>query len=191
VEFFQSLLSRWIGTKETERLEAKLARPVLFICGSPQACRDGRLTQFERHQIVPCLMPAEFAVGDMPSRSAMADYGEIIRTIVRAEGCAAAVIGDRSIRGTTPDVLAMLLAEVAADVLRTDEIATVCIEGGATAAAVLRQLSCTRLAAVSAASLSGVGALRSVTGDGPLLLVKPGSYPWPEAVFHAAQPHAD
>jgi uncharacterized protein YgbK (DUF1537 family) len=67
--------------------------------------------------------------------------------------------------------------------MRLGLVSTACIEGGATAAAVLAELTATHLAALSTRSLPGVAAMESEAYRGLTFLVKPGSYPWPDAVF--------
>jgi uncharacterized protein YgbK (DUF1537 family) len=60
--------------------------------------------------------------------------------------------------------------------------ARVFLEGGATAAAVVGQLGIQRFRAQPSPG-PGVGALEPVGQEGPLFLIKPGSYPWPEEVW--------
>jgi uncharacterized protein YgbK (DUF1537 family) len=52
------------------------------------------------------------------------------------------------------------------------------LEGGATAAAVVRASGWARMIAVPGGG-PGTGALRPVGEDPPTLFIKPGSYPWP------------
>lgn len=95
----------------------------------------------------------------------------------------AAVGRDPSASPTPAPFLAERLAEAVAHTIKRQKIDCVYIEGGATAAALFRTMKWARFAAFAAPHLPGVAALRSVTG-GPLLLTKPGSYPWPDSIWN-------
>lgn len=72
---------------------------------------------------------------------------------------------------------------VAAELICRANPATILAEGGATAAALACRLGWTRLATVAAAP-AGVGALRPLESQrSQLLLIKPGSYAWPESIW--------
>jgi uncharacterized protein YgbK (DUF1537 family) len=74
-------------------------------------------------------------------------------------------------------------AAAAAELLRSVRPATVLAEGGATAAALASRLGWTRMTTVATAP-AGVGVLRPLDcQSSPLLLIKPGSYPWPEPIW--------
>jgi uncharacterized protein YgbK (DUF1537 family) len=82
-----------------------------------------------------------------------------------------------------PAELLSRLAQLAAQLMHERSFATVLVEGGATAAALAQQLSWTRFGVCGTAP-AGVGMLRPLRPpNSPLLLVKPGSYDWPPAVW--------
>src|SRR5207237_8039573 len=109
---------------------------------------------------VPVLpMPEELrALAECPSReiqsgataTATAEWASHIASAVSAAGCAMAAIGQGRRIAAAPHALTDLLVGAAADVLRRGAIARVCVEGGATAAALLRRTGWTRLVAVPA-----------------------------------------
>ena len=175
VEFFRAMLEHRLGVSASGPGEVEQRGPILFICGSPQACINGRLDQFNRHQIPVSLIPGDSAE--------IAKWPQAIERDLRATGRAAAAIGEKPSCNLPPAELAVHLAKSAVDVLRSGFVSTVCIEGGATAAAVLQQLACTRLAALPATTLPGTAKMQSDAYPGLTFLVKPGSYPWPDAVF--------
>lgn len=72
------------------------------------------------------------------------------------------------------------LAERAAAHIRATRPALICLEGGASAAAVLAELGWEDFELMGEVA-AGTAALRPA-GEPTVVLVKPGSYPWPEAV---------
>jgi hypothetical protein len=91
-------------------------------------------------------------------------------------------------RACTPTELSDRLAESVAALLRCTitSVTAMCLEGGATAAAVFRAMTWTRLIALpAAADLAGIAVLRPIgpASPAPLLFVKPGSYPWPARIW--------
>jgi uncharacterized protein YgbK (DUF1537 family) len=132
-------------------------------------------------------MPAAVPASAVPHQGVFSEWSARIADAVSSHGCAMAAIGrDVELAGAAPRPVALAerLAEAVAPVLRRGAVSTVCVEGGATAAALLRALGWTRLAALAAPDLPGVAALRPGNGgEGPTLLIKPGSYPWPEVLW--------
>ena len=83
----------------------------------------------------------------------------------------------------TPRELTSRFAAAVAGILARTRVATLLVEGGATAAAVIDQLSWRRLSVVAEAP-SGIGVLVPVDiADQLRLIIKPGSYPWPAEVW--------
>ena len=83
-----------------------------------------------------------------------------------------------------PSVLGKRLAAAAVTgSAAAQSVFTLCVEGGATAAELAGEMGWTCLAAVPSPELPGVSALRPVATREPLLLVKPGSYPWPQQLW--------
>ncbi len=79
-----------------------------------------------------------------------------------------------------PRELTARLVEIAARLAGDDHDLRIALEGGATAIAFLRRMGWNRFRVVPENHV-GVGSLRPP--GGPLLSVKPGSYPWPETLF--------
>jgi hypothetical protein len=82
------------------------------------------------------------------------------------------------------DFLVARLADAVQRVLASTPAGRVFLEGGATASAVLRQLGLRRFSTRLSPG-PGVGALLPHGQSGPLFLIKPGSYPWPDSVWPA------
>lgn len=87
----------------------------------------------------------------------------------------------------SPAELLSRLASLAASTLEQTPVATLLLEGGATAAAVVQRLGWTRFTVVDAAP-AGIGILRPLgVADAPHVWIKPGSYAWPEEVWRSLQ----
>jgi uncharacterized protein YgbK (DUF1537 family) len=94
------------------------------------------------------------------------------------------LVGIGEVQSTAPPVeLHSRLADLAAHILGQTRVATLLAEGGATATAIAQCMQWNRMAIVAAAP-AGVGVLRPIDSEqSPLVLIKPGSYPWPEAIW--------
>jgi uncharacterized protein YgbK (DUF1537 family) len=75
-----------------------------------------------------------------------------------------------------------LLADVVERVVQRQAVNEIFVEGGATAATVIRRLGWTRLTVLREIA-PGVVSLRPDSPHAPPLTMKPGSYAWPEAVW--------
>jgi uncharacterized protein YgbK (DUF1537 family) len=181
-EFFELRLGRGSAVPRPSRLR----RPALFVCGSRQAWGQGRLTDCERRGIPALVMPPSLCASSTPCGDAIGEWTKQIRDALEVVGCAMAAIGDPA-DGTAvgPAKLTATLADAVANVLREGTVSTICIEGGATAAALLRAMGWTRLTALPSPGLPGVSTLRPVSGDAPTIVVKPGSYVWPDRLWDA------
>lgn len=92
-------------------------------------------------------------------------------------------IGDGpAVHGVPANELVQQLAQSVTTILRQTPVERLLLEGGATSAAVLTALGWTRLQVEQVAD-PGVGALRPVVAQAPLVVIKPGSYPWPAAFW--------
>jgi hypothetical protein len=172
VEFFEALLARHGMAPVTGAIDAaadggRLARPgegmacpvTLVICGSAAAWSKRRQQARER---------------GIPTFGLPHDLAEIAGAL-RAKRCALIGIGDGPpTRGVVPSALVRQLARTGAEVLRMISVERLLLEGGATAAAVVRELGWTRLCACEVAA-PGIGTLRPFGLPAPILSIKPGS----------------
>jgi uncharacterized protein YgbK (DUF1537 family) len=100
------------------------------------------------------------------------------RALVLSSGQALISLDERGVR-------LQALARMAALVIRQAKPRTLLLEGGATAAAVVSQLGWNRFAA-QPSTTPGVGILKpSCDEAAPLVLIKPGSYPWPREIWES------
>jgi uncharacterized protein YgbK (DUF1537 family) len=184
VEFFRAVMEARNGGRGAAIATSVELERTLFVCGSAQAWEQGRTAQCEGHGMPVLVMPEALCSLSPPSVDAMARWAEGIADTVAAKGGAMAAIGPRKGVTGTP-LFAERLAEAVAIALRRDLVGTICIEGGATAAALLHAMRWTRLSALPARQFPGVAVLRpdGAAAAGPTLLVKPGSYPWPDGLW--------
>lgn len=190
VDFFQAILrAKFPALKK--RPETSVAAPPnglsLFVCGSLAAWLAGRGDQGAARGI-PVFAMSRALFESKAGNDALADWAHDATKALREKGAALIAIGEEQLgAGLTSDVLSDRLAEAVRRVLESSPAARVLLEGGATASAVLHQLGLHRFSAQPSPG-PGVGALLAVGQPGPLFLIKPGSYPWPEAVW-AARKH--
>jgi uncharacterized protein YgbK (DUF1537 family) len=141
---------------------------------------------------VPIVPPALLVCGSRaswPSRRADCDAAGI-PVIAPDERCGRALgscgvlgLGERQLPDTHP-LLHSYLPRLIEFFLTNSLVKTLLIEGGATAASVAAHFGWTRFA-VETRSPAGVGVLRPLAPIAPLVLIKPGSYPWPTEIWQA------
>jgi uncharacterized protein YgbK (DUF1537 family) len=163
VDFFSTLLAQRTPRGSQKYAPVLAAGPTLVVCGSAASWP---------------LRQAEAGSHGVPVFTLSGESDEIRRTLAK-DDCVLLGIGDGpATQGKNPDQLVGQLARLAADVMSALPVQRLLLEGGATAAATLAALGWQRLR-VESVGESGVGILRPVDADGPLLFIKPGSYPWP------------
>ncbi|MEI6861166.1 MAG: four-carbon acid sugar kinase family protein [Verrucomicrobiota bacterium] len=168
VDFFEALLAAHGPTRAIPPDAPHLPHfPALLVCGSA-ASWGQRRAEAEKLGIPVFALPHDLsAVGGA----------------LRSQGRALLGIGDGpATQGVPPAGLTETLAASVATLLGAVPVARLLLEGGATARAVIRAQGWSRLRACEA-SAPGVGALCPTAAPGHLLLIKPGSYPWPAAVW--------
>jgi uncharacterized protein YgbK (DUF1537 family) len=177
-DFFQMLLETHGHVATPPRVSTFPAGITLFVCGSASAASDELIARAQREQLPVCPMP------DLPAGAALtAAWKQSVIAALKAAGRALIVIGrplDRS--PGAPQRLQTELAAVVSHVLEAHPVDNLLLEGGATASAVCRAMGWNRFE-VEGELAPGVTQLRSKDGHGQRLLVKPGSYAWPDAIF--------
>jgi hypothetical protein len=95
-------------------------------------------------------------------------------------------IGDQE--AADPSAALEKLAAISAAMIEGLEVKTILVEGGATASALAQRMNWQRFQVVAPAA-AGIGVLRPLPSDesaaAPLVLIKPGSYPWPAEIWTA------
>jgi uncharacterized protein YgbK (DUF1537 family) len=170
VDFFEALLRARVSSRSLRPSEGKvgdLGGDTLLVCGSAAAWTERRI-QAAADGIPIFMRPYD-------TTTAVQRLGTKHQILIG--------IGDgRQTRGRSPTELVNELASVVAIILQETNATRVLCEGGATSAALMRTMGWTRLN-VSATTAGGIGVLQPVGSGAPRLFVKPGSYPWPKAIW--------
>ncbi len=186
VDFFSALLAANTGPARAKLREVDRAMPAkgpsLFVCGSRAAWLSGRNEQCAQHGIPICSMPSGLFERDL-REDLLGRWAAAAANALRERGAALLAIGGgEAAPGVAAAMLTGRLSQAVELVLEQRAAARVLLEGGATAAAVVGQLGLERFRAQPSPG-PGVGALQPADRERPLFLIKPGSYPWPEAVW--------
>jgi uncharacterized protein YgbK (DUF1537 family) len=174
-DFFAALVEARCQRPRAAAPSVQIAPPSLLVCGS-RASWPARRADCEAAGI-PLIALAEGG-GEASGRF----------------GAMAIGLGERQLND--PDsALRSFLPRLIEFFLNNSAVKTLLIEGGATAAAIAENFGWTRFA-VTARAPAGVGVLQPIGAQAPLVVVKPGSYPWPQEIWdqfcacNAYQPEA-
>lgn len=175
VEFFEALLDHRTPRPRDDAPDPADATDAIELAEGVTLVTCGSLTSWsERRQTAQARGVPIFELPEEP------------RLVVQAlEHHRVALLGIGDQRGSqrmAPSELVESLAGCVAGVLHHGHIDRLLLEGGATAAAVVRRLGWTRLRACRPPA-PGVGAFTPHTPPRSRLFIKPGSYPWPEDLW--------
>lgn len=163
VDFLEALLvARGHRKIATSRLQ-QAAGKTLLVCGSEASWSLRRSETASRGALVFSLPH------DIPA---------ILGALEKNDPVLMGIGNGPETQNATPRELTDRLTESVTTILRKAEVERVLLEGGTTAAAVIGALGWTRLRAQQG-NHSGLGVLRPVAERAPILVIKPGSYPWP------------
>ena len=170
-DFFAAVLTqRGFPARTSAFSDLPLDSPALLVCGSPAAWK---------------LREGESRAAGLPVIKLAGDDCWLALAVEHLHKHGILVLGTgntTSLADESNDSFSRFTA-AAAELIRQSNPAVVLAEGGATAAALARHLGWSRLTAVAIAP-AGVGILRPVTAlPSTLVLFKPGSYPWPAAIW--------
>jgi len=168
-DFFTACLDRSLGFSPSPPpliglLRSREANPkqVLLLCGSLAAWDTGRAAQMaERGFVVKTL-------DDAVSPAIWRSTSKLMLAIGRPE------------KGDSAELTEKLIETALPLISGTQNDLRIGLEGGATAIDFIRRMGWTRLEVIPEGHV-GVGSLRPP--GGPVVCVKPGSYPWPADVF--------
>jgi uncharacterized protein YgbK (DUF1537 family) len=173
-DFFSVILDRWCSSSANtshQSVSTSIVRPALLICGSLAAWRE-RSEQCRA---------ANLAVVTAKT----ADTMDCLITKLPQDGAFVLATQTEPALHHQRQKLLTTLGKAAAAIIERTRPATILIEGGATAAAVTTELNWQRFS-VEPFAASGAGFVRPLAADfAPLLLIKPGSYSWPEEIWEA------
>jgi uncharacterized protein YgbK (DUF1537 family) len=172
-DFFTAILRRrGLGYRTLPSVAVKTSG-ALIICGS--ASSESR--RFTGGIARTCPMPRTLFEAASHDETAVENWRRSICDDLQSCGRAIIAIGHPSVPERAAHVRHML-GEVAARVIRSWQVESLFIEGGATAAAIIQRLGWLDLEVVGQLT-AGVSLLRPLAEPARSLVVKPGSYPWP------------
>ncbi|HEX3356849.1 MAG TPA: four-carbon acid sugar kinase family protein [Tepidisphaeraceae bacterium] len=177
-DFFTALLESR-GHTSAKPFTTKLPGPTrLFICGSASAYSRELISIAPRHDCAVCLMPPDvFQGGDISA------WASDIRESLKKKSRVLVAISQPVQRdSSTSHRLQSALAEVAARVLLNCTVDHLFLEGGATASAVCRRMRWNQFD-IHDELTPGIVEVKTSSKLSPTLLIKPGSYPWPPAIW--------
>ena len=181
MEFFTALLRR-TPLRSGTAPEFETRSPLrLFACGSHAAWAGTRVRECQGRGVPIVPMPRRIFEEDFEDREIDQWADETVGAFAIGDRVMIAIGGEK-ISGLPPGRLDSRLADAVRRVLNRVTIGQLCLEGGATAASVLGRCGWKRLQ-VGRAIAPGLARLQVLNNPAPLVLIKPGSYPWPDAVW--------
>lgn len=188
-EFFDVLL----GAERVQRTEGIPARPIddrtggeLVICGSASETTVAFVREARERDIPVFSLPDDLAQGGGPGPEVEMASTQQILPVLKSRG---RVILQTAVRvaqdPATGRRLMERLTQQAASVIRDAAVAHIYVEGGATAALLLKRMGWERLRVVGEMA-PGVVTLVANEASAPLLTIKPGSYQWPNSLLQPA-----
>jgi len=167
VDFFAALLAARVAAGTPPGSAPSVKGSTLLVCGSE--------TSWTRR----C---GEAAARGIPVFGLPHDLPAVVNALAGGKPVLLGIGNGPATRAVPPQALTAQLAQSVAAILHANRIQNLFLEGGATSAAVIAALGWTRLRAEPAVD-PGIGLLRPVAVAAPLLAIKPGSYPWPTALW--------
>jgi D-threonate/D-erythronate kinase len=171
-DFFAAILAhRGHSPHAAPPTELPLSAPALLICGSFAAWTN-RKSECEAAKLTVVV----------PNHAGPACRAVAVEQL-QARGNLVLGVGDFVAPSEQRHAAFASFTTAAAEHIRRCQPATILAEGGATAAALACHLAWTRMT-VAITAPSGIGVLRPLgSSDAPLIVIKPGSYPWPSAIW--------
>jgi uncharacterized protein YgbK (DUF1537 family) len=155
----------------------------LFVCGSASdGTRKFVTTQAEMNVPVLCL-PSRMAETGVLDPAELNEMCQEATRLMALRNRVLIHVGLPLVRDErVAERLALQLVQVAERVLRATSVSQVFAEGGATAIALASRMGWSRLKVVAELA-QGVAVLSPVVDKAPNLIIKPGSYAWPDTVL--------
>lgn len=186
-DFFEALLQRQ-GLRQDRRADwACPPGPCLLVCGSTAAASRALVARLEQAGRAICDMPRDLFAGTADSSATIARWAAELCAALARHGLAVLAIRHPVIAdGALARRLAAQCAQAVRQVLLRSPVRVLLVEGGATAAAILAASGHARWT-MAGEIRRGVGVLRPC-GEDLELVLKPGSYSWPEDALNQCNP---
>jgi uncharacterized protein YgbK (DUF1537 family) len=185
-EFFGAFL-RVGGFQRTDHahisIETSRQTSALFVCGSTSSYSRSLCARYEAQGIPVLRMPPGLFAEPSPASALVQEWADAALRVLKRRPWAMVAI-DRPLcrEPGMPERLSRHLSTVVEQVLSQHPVDHLFVEGGATAAAVVRRLGWKTLT-VCQEWATGVVSVRMRDQTRPLVTMKPGSYVWPDEVL--------
>jgi uncharacterized protein YgbK (DUF1537 family) len=180
-DFFQAILEQLhLGATRSFMRELP-AGNTLFVCGSVSAYRRDLSHRAAKEGIEICPMPDRLFRGS--STAEMNTWSGCVSEALARKHLAVMLIPQKIDRSAgAGQRIQNALAQTVTLVLSKQKVTNVLLEGGATASAVCRKMGWHEFT-IRGEIAAGVVQMRNDVAPEPLVIVKPGSYVWPDAVW--------
>lgn len=149
----------------------------LFACGSRSQSSLLRIAAAEVEGMPVVRMPQELVDSDEGREFLIEFWASTAAMSLKRDGRAVLAVGHQVSSRFSPRALRERMAWGVRETLCKIKVDRLCIEGGATASAIVRRMGWKRLEVMGEES-AGVVAMRVIGADAPLVVTKPGSYGW-------------
>lgn len=183
--FFSAILDGInIKGANVEQSKAKqFSQPILFVCGSTFNKSREIIKKINSHGGPVSYMPEAIMRSDEFHEDLYLKWGKEIVSFIESRGKAIISINQETEQTfASPGLLRERIARVVEEVFRKIKIRELLIEGGSTAAAVLRKLQLKTFFPLQEIAI-GVIRMRVKDNNDLCITVKPGSYEWPAEVW--------
>jgi D-threonate/D-erythronate kinase len=186
-EFFAALLTRRIPRgSESIALSGNTEGRQLFVCGSCSGWANGRRRECEQHGVPIVAMPVRM-FGHDHNAADVRQWADDIYAAFQISDRVMMAVGGEQIKGGDPTCFAERMIDALALTLEQVNPERLCLEGGATAAAVARRMGWHQLEVLDSIAF-GIASLQVRGAKAPLIYIKPGSYPWPASLWGGDSP---
>ncbi len=185
--FFEAILQELNYTPiATVKRTKSFKQPFLFVCGTTfQKSRDAIKKEKEKGGPVT-YMPTNIIKESNPSKEQYNKWTNEIISLIRLHKTAIVAIDSQSAEEASALALREHIANVVADVLQRTDVHELFLEGGSTAAAILRRSGISNFQPAEQLA-PGVIRMQANSNQTLFFTLKPGSYDWPACIpiFHS------
>lgn len=182
--FFEAILNKFCyPTISQSAPKPQLQQPTLYVCGTTfQKTRDRIKREKEKGGPVSYL-PADLLKENQPTGQALQRWTREIRSLLLNHQQAIVAIDPETAAGVSALDLREYMATAVAQVLKQTQVGELLLEGGSTAAAVLRKAGITKFVPVQQLAPGVIRMSTKDTQNQLFLTLKPGSYDWPANIL--------
>ena len=161
--------------------------PQIFVCGSPSESTRQFLEHARNRSLPVSSMPESLVQADSTSKNGGERWlSQIVQAVDENSQSVVAIDCRKPLGAGGAARLAERLIDAMEALLRVRRVGHICVEGGATASALIRRLGWNRMAVLEEWA-QGAVSMKPSAPESPILTMKPGSYRWPETLVQLSQ----